>query len=343
MKPLVSIIVPVYNGELYIKKCLDSILAQTYKNIEVIIINDGSTDGSINCLEKYSDARIKFFNIENQGVSVARNYGIYKSNGEYLLFIDVDDYVNEGIVEKLVNLVENDTTFVFCDNFEVWTDRTDTRTLFNNLNKELRREDVIKEIASGKAGLVCSKLISKKVVADNKIYFDGNLKVGEDQLFFLQVANYCNKFKYVKEPLYFYNRTNESSSTVKYQFNLIENFMYLYMKTEEFFINNYFDSDSYKQILGDKLLAFVWICANNEVSYLDKQNLRQCTNNITKIIKECEKKFKYPYEPNKLNRKLAELIISKSKKRAALKLIVIIKLFNLEMKVRNKLYYGTKG
>lgn len=343
MKPLVSIIVPIYNGELYIQKCLDSILVQTYKNIEVVIINDGSTDGSINYLEKYSDERIRYFNIENQGVSVARNYGIDKSNGEYLLFIDVDDYVNEDIVEKLVNLVENDTTFVFCDNFEVWTDRTDTRTLFNNLNKELRREDVIKEIASGKAGLVCSKLISKKVVADNKIYFDGNLKVGEDQLFFLQVANYCKTFKYVKEPLYFYDRTNESSSTIKYQFNLIENFMYLYMKTEEFFINNYLESDSFKRILGDKLLDFIWICANNEVGYLGKQGLSQCTNHITKIIMECEEKLKYPYEPNKLNRKLAELLMSKSKKLAALKLIVIIKLFNLKMKVRNRLNYGTKG
>lgn len=96
-----SIIVPVYNVEKYLKKCLNSIIKQTYKNFEVIIINDGSTDNSEDIIKSYKDKRIKYYKQENQGLSAARNNGVLKATGEYLLFIDSDDYIEPKLLEVL--------------------------------------------------------------------------------------------------------------------------------------------------------------------------------------------------------------------------------------------------
>lgn len=102
--PKISIIVPVYNTEKYLKKCLDSLINQTFKDIEIVIINDGSTDNSEKIIkeyeQKYSD-KIKSYKKENGGLSSARNYGISKANGEYIAFVDSDDYVDLEVFDKL--------------------------------------------------------------------------------------------------------------------------------------------------------------------------------------------------------------------------------------------------
>lgn len=107
MNQLISIIVPVYNVEHYLDRCLKSILEQTYKNIEIVIVDDGSTDSSGIICDKYLtiDNRIKVFHKKNGGLSDARNYGIKKSNGEYLMFVDSDDYIPSNAIEILFNLI----------------------------------------------------------------------------------------------------------------------------------------------------------------------------------------------------------------------------------------------
>ena len=111
---LISIIIPVYNAEKEIERCIKSILNQTYKNIEVIIINDGSTDSSLEIIKKCikEDSRVKLFDTENKGVSAARNLGIKEASGEYFCFVDADDYVDEALIEKLITYTENDYDIV---------------------------------------------------------------------------------------------------------------------------------------------------------------------------------------------------------------------------------------
>ena len=106
-EPLISIIVPVYNVEKYLKKCLDSILSQTYKNFEVIIVNDGSPDNSQKIIDEYKkkDKRIIVLEKENGGLSSARNYGIEHANGKYISFVDADDYIEKDYVEKLYDCI----------------------------------------------------------------------------------------------------------------------------------------------------------------------------------------------------------------------------------------------
>lgn len=111
----VSVIIPVYNVEEYIEKCLDSVVNQTLKEIEIIVVNDGTKDNSMKKIEKYfSDSRIKIINKQNGGQSSARNAGLAISKGEYISFIDSDDFIEEKMLEELYNESEN-TDIVFSD------------------------------------------------------------------------------------------------------------------------------------------------------------------------------------------------------------------------------------
>ena len=107
--PVVSVVIPVYNVEPYLSECLDSVCKQTLKNIEIICINDGSTDRSLTVLQKYSerDKRIHIINQNNQGLSYSRNVGIRQAKGRYVYFLDSDDYITHNALETLVHTMEN--------------------------------------------------------------------------------------------------------------------------------------------------------------------------------------------------------------------------------------------
>lgn len=114
---MISIIVPVYNSEKYIDRCLDSILNQTYKDLEIVLVNDGSNDQSLKILENYAlrDTRIKVVNQENKGVAAARNTGLDNATGDYILYVDSDDWIENNMVERMVELSAN-ADIVFCGN-----------------------------------------------------------------------------------------------------------------------------------------------------------------------------------------------------------------------------------
>lgn len=124
-KMKVSLIIPVYNVEKFLEKCLDSVEKQTYKDLEVIIVNDGSTDGSLKIIEDYVGRNAHFccYSIENRGLGGARNYGLGKANGEYIFFLDSDDYVSPDCIEKLADKVEKDKSDIsICNNYDVRED-----------------------------------------------------------------------------------------------------------------------------------------------------------------------------------------------------------------------------
>ena len=104
MKDLISIIINVYNGEKYIDRCLDIVINQTYKNLEILIINDGSVDNTLKLCKKYKDKRIKIITTENQGLSLSRNVGLDNATGKYIYFLDVDDYIEKDTIEYLYKL-----------------------------------------------------------------------------------------------------------------------------------------------------------------------------------------------------------------------------------------------
>lgn len=166
MDDLISIIVPVYNTSKYLEQCIKSILEQTYKKLEIILVNDGSTDQSPQICEKFrkSDSRITVIHQENQGLSAARNKGIEAATGKYLMFVDSDDYIGKDMVETLYSfLIENNADMSMCS-FEYVTDTGDRVDVFNNPVKD----EVLSNVES------LNKLLEQNswyyVVAWNKLY-----------------------------------------------------------------------------------------------------------------------------------------------------------------------------
>lgn len=341
MNYLVSIIVPVYNAEKYLNRCLNTLLSQTYTDIEILIIDDGSNDNSLEILKEYSDNRIKVYAKENTGVSSARNIGIEKSNGEYILFVDADDYVNEDMVKELIKEVDDLYSLIFCDNYEIWEKGIDRRSLFEMETGEIDRSVVLREVASGRAGLVCSKLVSKRVIHENNIRFNENIKISEDQIFFLEVVEKITKFKYINKSLYYYDRRNEESATIKYQENLLNNFTCLQKIIEDVFERNNLKSEEDKILLNNRKINFIWLCINNEVKYLKFINIKIVVNNIENLLK---KSINYidrdKVEYGRINNLIMNSLDTNNNRLASIKLIVMIQIFNFKMRFSNREYGG---
>ena len=168
MEELISIIINVYNAEKYIAKCLESAINQTYKNIEIVIVNDGSTDGSLKICESYKDERIRIINQENMGLSKSRNVGIDNSKGEYLYFIDADDFIENDTIEYLYNLIKK---------YNVPLATTKPLDIFdyNYTNKQpkekikvLSKEEMLKKVllSTDRAGAIWNKLLRKDLFND---------------------------------------------------------------------------------------------------------------------------------------------------------------------------------
>ena len=133
----ISIIVPIFNAEKYINKCIDSLLNQTKKELEIILVNDGSTDNTENIIKNYKDKRIKYYKNKNQGIGKSRNFGITKATGKYIMFIDSDDYIEDNACELLFEKAEKDNLdIVICDFYREFDNGTKTKDIipsFNNI------------------------------------------------------------------------------------------------------------------------------------------------------------------------------------------------------------------
>lgn len=198
--PMISIIVPVYNVEPYLKKCLDSIAAQTYPNLEAIIVNDASTDRSGQICEYYAarDTRMHVIHFPaNQGLSAARNEAVLRARGKYLTFIDSDDYAEPDLLEKLYgNLTENSADISICGTENAWAKTGSSRTY--------SQEETICCMARRSPFLwnVWGKLYLTETVKAHP--FNKHAFCCEDLLFFYQVLKDIKKVSYLKEPLYHY-------------------------------------------------------------------------------------------------------------------------------------------
>ena len=231
--PKVSVIVPVYNVEEYLERCLDSLVNQTLKDIEIIIVNDGSTDGSKEKIQKYINTykNIVYLEKKNGGLSSARNYGIPYAKGEYIGFVDSDDYVELTMYEKMYNkAIEEKSDMVECD------------FIWEYPNK--KREDIGKVYSSKKEAIIearvvaWNKIIKKDIIEKTKITFPEGLRY-EDIEFFYKIVPYLDKISFVKETLVHYvqressiaNTQNERTGEI---FKIWENVLNYYIENNIF-------------------------------------------------------------------------------------------------------------
>lgn len=208
MKNIVSIIMPIYNRENKINKAIDSILCQTYKFWELILVNDGSTDNTEEFCNKYlkKDKRIKYLKIKNSGPGEARNKGILTAKGKYIMFIDSDDFYEEKMVETMVESIEKyECECVICNR------------IINNKNKKITRDFADKDMIienkqefieyfqkNNLFNSVWNKIYLKKIIDEFNIRFDKNFISGEDYKFNLDYFNHINKAKAINKYLYNY-------------------------------------------------------------------------------------------------------------------------------------------
>ena len=244
MNEKVSIIIPVFNGEKYIEECIKSIINQTYKNLEIIIVNDGSTDKSIEIVNKYKevDDRIKIINKENQGVSIARNIGMENATSEWIMFVDSDDTLEKDAVENFARKIDKDADIIFSNVYCLIDNKKEiakciykeTRDFYDSDKKELI-DSIFYDNEKWKvkyAPTPFAKLYRKKFLQENKICFIENLKYGEDGIFNFLAFNYAKKIVFIDKLTYNYRIHNESVMR-KYDPNLIENYTKLLNEYEK--------------------------------------------------------------------------------------------------------------
>ncbi len=221
---LISVIIPAYNVEEYIEKCIYSILDQTYKNIEVIVINDGSTDNTGNLINNIlgSNDRGIVIHKSNSGVSAARNSGIEVSSGEYLIFVDGDDFISPDLVEYMLHLV-NSTKSDFCLSTSCFT-MTGEKQTKKEFIKKIYSEDATVLLLSPDVMVGCwNKIYKRELIVNNKIWFSTELFYGEGLSFITRVSQISKSIGVGNRKVYYYRRNNENSATTKFDISKIYN------------------------------------------------------------------------------------------------------------------------
>ena len=209
MSVKVSIIIPVYNTEKYLRKCLDSVCNQTLQDIEIICVNDCSTDDSLEILKEYAsnDNRIKIINFtENKGVAVARNTAIEQAKGEYIGFVDSDDYVDLDFYEKLYNTAKSENAELVVGKTQMENENgvKQKDPIFDNFFSQVRKNKLHFTQFFGGGGY------KKELLDKHSIRFTDGLVYGEDRLLPLQASYYSNKLSLVDDTIYHYVRNDDS-------------------------------------------------------------------------------------------------------------------------------------
>lgn len=289
---IVSIIIPVYNMEKYLDECIISIVNQTFQNIEIILIDDGSTDASLDICMKWSksDSRIQVWHQNNRGVSSARNKGIEMAKGEYLLFVDADDYVDEEYVQSLYEKLDL-ADMIICGYSKV----TDHQSPIL-LGKEglLKREELFFHMVCTNIVHMSSwnKIYRKTILRENNIKFHENIAIGEDMIFVVEYLQYCNSYYYINRAIYFYRKNEQSATNSTYssrKFNeknisSLESILELenITQNENNEIRNYI---GYRIIRSNVRLMWQMILGNKEDKLVFKRIKRNCKRNIMFYIK----------------------------------------------------------
>lgn len=220
MFPLISVIIPVYNAEKYLEECIKSLLGQSLYNCEFIFVNDGSNDNSVDIIRSYikKDKRITLINQKNQGVSEARNTGILNAKGEYIGFVDSDDYVDSDMYKVLYKEIKNEKCEVLISNFEEELNGNKyVRRYSLKENQVLDKTYIQNNIVSffikdDSLNTVCNKLYKKSIIDEYNIRFPKGIPLGEDGIFNMTYFSKCNSCKYIDYTGYHYREVHGSAT-----------------------------------------------------------------------------------------------------------------------------------
>lgn len=265
--PLVSIIIPIYNNERYLEKCLDSVLKQTYQEIEILLIDDGSTDNTPDICTDYvhKDQRFKYYRQDQKGVSSARNLGLSESKGAYITFIDSDDFVNENHIEILSSeMIHHDMTIVGYTEIG-----NKSKAWINGSNEILNKNGLIDSILRNTSVFSgpCNKMYKKKIIDEFQLSFYEDIKYGEDLVFNIEYSLKSDSGYIINQSTYTYLKhlegaTGKIQSVDKFKVRLTDlNALVIclfllpdnYINEQEYFIKRIACSGSYYYRIAQNL------------------------------------------------------------------------------------------
>lgn len=330
MKPIISVIIPIYNCEKYLDRLINSILIQEYKNFELILLNDGSTDGSKEKLETYKDERIKIINKENTGVSDTRNTGLKIASGDLICFLDSDDYISPNYFETIIKYFKNNNkiellNFAFYSETEdknlnqISIDKISYHEYFYE-NKEEIKKDFVALWDNTMLYNLWNKVYLSKIIKENKIEFP-KTNWGEDIIFNRIYLKCINNLYNSNKAFYHYIREREGALTKNYKENLFET-----RKKEYFEFNAYFESwniseKKYIEFSSRRFIERILGCIENiyckkttfkkryrEIKIIVSDSL---TRQTIKIAKPKSKKTKIALIPIKLKSTLLTMLMGR--------------------------------
>lgn len=299
-KPLVSVIVPIYNSEDKIQQCVDSLINQTLKDIEIILVDDGSTDKSgliINDI-KADDSRIVVIHQKNKGVSAARNIGIEKAQGEFVGFVDSDDYVDRRMYEKLYYSVKQEKSSMgmcrFCTildgkrieevwNFDIAKEDNLAKYIFLNMIGHNDEESFNK--GNTLMGSTCRCIYNKDIMDKNNIRFDEEITYAEDLIFNLEYLSRIENISLINDIFYYY-KIKKRSLSLGYRDDFYTRIKKLMNKIEG--VSSDYDMEKRLSYAWFKYLIVSLRNATKDVGFLDFQKYR----NLKSIVKDKENKMR---------------------------------------------------
>lgn len=286
---LVSVIIPAYQCEKWISRCLKSIMEQTYGNLEIIIINDGSVDNTGSICDNYSkkDKRIKVIHQQNLGASKARNIGIDNAKGKYIYFVDADDYIEKECIEKLVSgMLYGQITICQFYNDTTTINKKNIEKKANTIIK-CTREDIFKRMLNPKCdcedicyGYLWNKIFIKDIIQKENIHFSSDCIMWEDMLFCCKYVNVIKSGIYIYEKLYHYNTKNQHSMSHKLSSNSVDSWKRAAEEIQKIILkNNLSKITDYNSVLADIYMKTIIAYAKEKkISTVDKKIISFISN-----------------------------------------------------------------
>lgn len=288
---LISIVVPVYNVEKYLAECVESLLSQSYTNIEIILVDDGSTDNSLSLCYNYqkNDERIRTYAKNNEGLGLTRNYGISKATGKYICFVDSDDYLFSDAIESMYKVALESNADVISANTVYKEMPMDVCIQEGEYNSERIHHYLMNHIMGNYPGkkdaytyTATAKLYKLETLKKHRIQFPSERKlIWEDLVFSTSLFPKCEKIYIMHKPVYYY-RYNDSSLTHKYVPGKFEKIitLYKYMLKQLYLLHL---SKETELRLNNNFLGHIRTCIKLEVFYASKNGKKHAISEIKKI------------------------------------------------------------
>lgn len=315
---MISVIVPVYNAEKYLHRCIKRILAQDYTDFELLLIDDGSTDNSGTICDEYTikDNRIRVFHKENGGVSSARNWGLDNAIGEYIMFVDSDDYMLPGMLDVMLSTLESKKAdLVVCGTTETgggyWRPIADVDYSINQL-----KENFVSLLHTELLSPPWNKIYKKDIIGNNR--FCEDISFGEDLLFNIQYLEKCENISFIKESPFYHEKENENSLVVKFNRNRLLDIEKVWVVVDRFSEDK---EGLYSKYLRDLTVYIRQLLKTKQYLWSEKENILEEWYSIALI----KKLNLFNYKVNYVNRVL--LLLLKNRQWRLANILVNLKLY----------------